>query len=355
MIKKKVSLYKPLLSSRDANFLAKVFSLFGGDFCVLGASDVSVFDILGTVINASGRVFYSGAKDFAERYLEEHPGIAQERQPLENDFVIAFAMGNVQKKKTIQKLSDEGRKRWLVIAKNIDPDGENVVYNRFAKPGISKLAVIASDEVYECAQEHGILGIVKNPSVEPEPAKWPTFLPGDDIRHDSDVRVVPTSESHALYYRDLFAHKLGTTRAESYYLILLDGKVFGTFGVAMSRVYRMVEDYYSEVYGFTAYVEKFPRSGRLLMMIITSNEMKRVLMSQTKANRVYKLSGMKTVCLSKYRNSKSNNGIVRTERREKLPNGMYKIHYIAEFRKDTFKDCLDRFLTEEKEFINGEN
>lgn len=355
MIKKKVSLYRPLLSSRDANFLAKVFSLFSGDFCVLGASDVSVLDVLGAVANAKGHVFYSGAKDFAEGYLKEHPDIAQERRPLENDFVIAFAMGNAQKKKTIHDLSEWGGKRWLVIAKNIDPDGENVIYNRFAKPGISKLAAIASDKVYECAQEHGLLGIVKNSSVEPTPAKWPTFLPDDNIRHDSDVRVVPTSESHALYYRDLFAHKLGATRAKSYYLILIDGKVFGTFGVSMSRVYRMVDDHYFEAYGFTAHVERFPRSGRLLMMIITSLEMKNVLMRQTKINRVYKLSGMKTVCLSKYRNSKSNSGIVRTERREKLPNGMYKIHYIAEFRKDTFKDCLDRFLTEEKEFMNVED
>ena len=355
MIVKSVSLYRPLLSRQDADFLAKVFLLFPGNFCVLGAKDTSALDVLSSIRDKidCGVKYYNAEPqvvDFVNK-MDKFDHV-EEQKPSKDDFIVECASAGAVDKK-ISELTAGGAKNWLIVAQNIDTNNKNVVYTRFTRPDIAKIAFITSDNVKRVCDGKDILGIYKVKQQQATPCGLPTFKNTDNIGYGSEIKIVETTERHGLYYRDLFAHKLGSTKAQNYFLVLVDNKVFGVFGTDMRSVRVLKDNYYFEMFGFTAHCVRYPRSHRLLMMLITSREFRPILKLCQKANRFYKLEGMKTVCLSKYRSTKLNNGICRVEGREKMKNGLYKIHYIAEFRQDTFKDCVKRFLDEEKEFMNG--
>lgn len=184
------------------------------------------------------------------------------------------------------------------------------------------------------------------------PYKAPMFGANDEIREDSKITFVPVKEQVALYYRDVWAHKLGNTKGEAYYLMLVDGKVFSTLAVMLGQLYRLQSDYVFENYGFSAPSKRYPRVNRLLMWAITSAEFGEVIRNTTaKVNRYWTVKGLRTTCLAKYRHVKLNSGILKIEKRERMPNGMYKIMYWADFRDDTFSDVVKVFLEEEKEYL----
>lgn len=182
----------------------------------------------------------------------------------------------------------------------------------------------------------------------------PIFTNGDELTPESKISFVSVSEQVAKYYRDLFAHKLGNTSAEQYFLMLVDGKIFATVGFMTTALFRLESDRVFENYGFSSPVKNMPRANRLLMWAITSKEFADVIRNQaSKVNRIYKLNGLRTTCLSKYRKVKLNNGILNVESCERIrdgkPNGgMYKIVYDTDFHDLTFAEVVQKFLDEEK-------
>ena len=190
--------------------------------------------------------------------------------------------------------------------------------------------------------------VVKRRPASYAPFRAPIFGECDEIRPDSTVRFVEVDEGTALYYRDLWAHKLGSTRAEHYYLALIDGKVFATVGLMTEKLLRLKVDRVFENFGFNVPLARYPRANRLLMLCLTCREFGDVVRATaSRINRLYELRGLRTTCLSKYRKVKLNNGILDLEHREKLANGMYRLVYDAEFRPEGFGDCVRRFLAEE--------
>lgn len=188
--------------------------------------------------------------------------------------------------------------------------------------------------------------------VKPYPA--PVFSDTRELTTGSRIRFVPVDERTALYYRDLWAHKLGNTSAEQYFLMLVDGKVFATVGFMTTALFRLESDRVFENYGFSAPVKGMPRANRLLMMAITSREFGDVIRRHaSRVNRIYRLNGLRTTCLSKYRKVKLNNGILDVLSCERIrdgkPNGgMYKILYDTDFHDMTFAQVVAKFLDEEK-------
>jgi len=171
----------------------------------------------------------------------------------------------------------------------------------------------------------------------------------DVLKPDTKVEFRSVPSEVALYYRDLWAHKLGNTKAEHYYIILLDGKVFATVGFHTSELFRLKSTRVFENYGFNAPSRVHPRINRLMMMLITCSEMGGVLRrDSSNVNRVYELKGLRTTCLSKYRKVKLNNGILKIEKREKMPDGVYKIMYDTDFHNRTFAQCVIDYLNEEQ-------
>lgn len=175
----------------------------------------------------------------------------------------------------------------------------------------------------------------------------PVFGTNDELTENTKVQFIPVEQDIALYYRDLWCHKLGNTGAESYFLIALDGKIFATVGFMMGKVFRLQSTKVFENYGFTCPSSKYPNINRLLMLLITSKEMKDVLYHSTsRVNRVYELNGLRTTCLSKYRKVKLNNGILKLESKEKMKDGVYKLVYDTDWHDRTFQDAVKLFIAE---------
>lgn len=171
----------------------------------------------------------------------------------------------------------------------------------------------------------------------------------DVLTAETKVQVVQVPLETALYYRDLWAHRLGVTGARTCTLILLDGKVFGTVGWDTQHLQLCHCDYASEVFGFSAPSKVHKNINRLLMTIITCRDMGKLLMSIiAKQNRIYEAAGITTTCLTKYRSRKQSRGLLEQTSREKLPNGMYRLTYKADFRDETFQQALDRYLKEQE-------
>jgi hypothetical protein len=169
----------------------------------------------------------------------------------------------------------------------------------------------------------------------------------DELTPATKVQVHAVDQKHALYYRDLWAHRLGNTKADQYYLLLLDGKVFGTVGFNTSDMFRMRDRWVFEQFGFSAPSRRYLNINRLLMYLITCEDMRTVLPATiSKANRLYRMDGFKTTCLAKYRHVKLNSGLLKKVGCEKLPNGLYRIQYYTEFRPQTFSEALQAYLTE---------
>jgi len=158
-----------------------------------------------------------------------------------------------------------------------------------------------------------------------------------------------------MYYRDLFAHKLGNTKAEHYYLMLIDGKIYSVCGFHTTKLFSMQSTRIFENFGFSVPLKNNPHSNRLLMMMITSKDFGEVIKKTTSGvNRIYNLKGLRTTCLSKYRTIKTHRGILNRESRELIPAGspnagMYHIVADADFHNHTFKETLKWFVDEQKE------
>src|SRR3989338_3989211 len=179
------------------------------------------------------------------------------------------------------------------------------------------------------------------------PYHLPTFGEKDSIGEHSVVRFVSVPAEVALYYRDLFAHRLGNTGAEHFYLLLVDDKVFSTCGFTTSKLFRLQTDYVFENFGFSVSLKKYPQSNRLLMMVLTSKEFGNVIhRTASNKNRIYNLTGMKTTCISKYRSIKTHQGILERINRETMQNGLYKIQAETKWHDRDFKETLRIWVEE---------
>lgn len=174
-----------------------------------------------------------------------------------------------------------------------------------------------------------------------------SLVPGDFQITDKTVpNVRLITEPMAIYYRDLMAHKLGSVRAEQYFAVLLDGKIFGIVGFTMREVNLMRSTDVSEVFGFNVPLKKHPAAHRLFMMLLTCRDMARAIQNITKKNRLFRLTGFKTTCLTKYRKLRSSNGLLKLINREKMEDGRYRLVYHTHFYKRSFRETMLAWLTE---------
>lgn len=226
---------------------------------------------------------------------------------------------------------------------------EEVIYAKEYKVGKVDYWLITKPKALAGLPSIGYIDSFNRRALKPYPA--PTFGVNDRMTENSKIQFVKVGAEQGLYYRDLFAHRLGNTKAEVYFLMLVDGKVFSTVGFHLGDLLRMKTTFAFENFGFSVYVPHYPHTNRLLMLMITCREMGEVLKrSMSQQNRVYDLQGIRTTCLSKYRTIKTHRGILERTHREMLPNGMYKIQAEGKFHPHSFKETLAMFLEEEKGF-----
>jgi len=175
-----------------------------------------------------------------------------------------------------------------------------------------------------------------------KPKIYPVYN-DEEITEDSKISFVKTDRDTALYYRDLFVHKLGSTQAEQYYLFLIDGRVVTAFGLALREVLTRKTKYIGEVFGISKSSKKYKRLGKLFMFCLTSGDMKKYLMSQIRFG-INEPIGIQTTSITTFMEGKTDRSVMELVHREQLKTGQYRLIYRAEFRDDTFGDCIKNWL-----------
>lgn len=171
------------------------------------------------------------------------------------------------------------------------------------------------------------------------------------ITEDSVIKIVPMKAEHSLYYRGLWIHNLGTTSASGNFGLFIDGKIAGVFGIADTQNLSTLKTNYAFLqYTAMVHSDVYANFVRLLEWCATSAEFKRLLYATiSRINRFYRLDGMKTISLTKHEYVKASKGIFKVVNKEydkKL--GLNKITEYAKFRKETYHDCLIKYLGEAK-------
>lgn len=191
-------------------------------------------------------------------------------------------------------------------------------------------------------QELPLIVVPPKPS-EIGPVAAPVMPRDHEITVDSKVTIQKTTAAHAFYYRDLFAHKLGTTNAEGLYLMLIDGYVFGVFGMMYSHMTRGQSPHVFEVFGFNVPSDRYPRLNRLLMSILVSNDCRKFFARESKAT-LLEPEEFRTTCIASGPEVKANRGLLEIRERWQRPDGRYHIVYVTKFKSWTFREAIKAWL-----------
>jgi hypothetical protein len=98
-----------------------------------------------------------------------------------------------------------------------------------------------------------------------------------EITPASKFRVIMVGLPTALYYRDLFVHRLGATTADRGFLLLVDDQVMTAFDIFVQDFLGFRTGYLPEMFGITRSSRRYQRLGKLFMLLLTSGEMKKRL------------------------------------------------------------------------------
>lgn len=238
---------------------------------------------------------------------------------------------------------------WYRIAKVSEPELPYVVFGQEQK----------ADKVDYCLvnrpDELNFAVSPRKPSAV-SPGKW-LLLPYDrDIKPTDIIRCHVIPKEQALYYRDLFAHKLGATRAEAYFALSVNNMLFAVFGMSLVDAMRRRTSkngvLIHEVFGFNV-ASKHSRLNKLLMLCLTCDNFRRDLIASFSPLAYVGGFRFQTTCLADVPEVKANRGVLKIGDRKKLPNGKFWISYYADFREGTYGDMLKRWLARDGRVTRG--
>jgi hypothetical protein len=178
------------------------------------------------------------------------------------------------------------------------------------------------------------------------PAPW-AMMPDDyEIPVDAKISLHCVDRAIGLYYRDLFAHKLGAVRTEKYYLGLINQYIFCVFGLHAAKFQFRHQSGINETFGFCVPSKRHKRLNKLFMMAMVCGDGKKQFLKDKVWSEQLECEGIRTVCLSTYPELKINRGVMKLVHRSKVKDGAYsyKLHYYADFNKKTFGEVLREFL-----------
>jgi hypothetical protein len=166
-----------------------------------------------------------------------------------------------------------------------------------------------------------------------------------------DHEITPASKFHvhivglptALYYRDLFVHRLGATTADRGFLLLVDGQVMTTFGIFIADFLQFRTGFLPEMFGITRSSLRYKRLGKLFMLLLTSGEMKKRLCDILKLW-LHEPLGIQTTSITVHEEGKTDRGALKMVSRETLDDGRFRIIYRGDFRDDSFADVVADWL-----------
>jgi hypothetical protein len=169
-----------------------------------------------------------------------------------------------------------------------------------------------------------------------------------EITPASKFRVLMVGLPTALYYRDLFVHRLGATTAARGFLLLVDGQVMTAFGIFIQDFLQFRTQYLPEMFGITRSSRRYHRLGKLFMLLLTSGEMKKRLCDVLRLW-LHEPSGIQTTSITVHEEGKTDRGALKVVSRETLDDGRFRIIYRGDFRDDSFADVVADWLKKHRE------
>lgn len=176
---------------------------------------------------------------------------------------------------------------------------------------------------------------------------YPILSDTDEITPNSIVQVVPVDKMVAMYYRDLFVHRLGSTNAERHFLFLIDNKVFSVRGLMYHVQNRGVGDRFREVFGVVRSNKHYRHIGRLAMRLITSKEFRDMIL---RPGEVFEKRYITSTMISMHPVAREAKGILEIYDSTQSADGMYHLQYEAEFKDRSFQEFLLDWLNEEESY-----
>lgn len=169
----------------------------------------------------------------------------------------------------------------------------------------------------------------------------------EEITPASVIDFVQVDRDTALYYRDLFVHKLGVTGAEHFFLMTIDGRVTtscGLIGRDVRTGHGKSKDYMGEVFGISKSSDRYARLGKLFMLCLTSGDMLRKLLAIYPVYHFRTPRGIQTSSLTTHEEGKTDRSVLKLVSREQQPNGQFLLVYRGDFREDTWADVLKLWI-----------
>ena len=206
-------------------------------------------------------------------------------------------------------------------------------------------------KVYGKPDEKRALWIIANRAMQAHAENKTAF---GDVRKFpiyDDHAITPASKFHvimvglptALYYRDLFVHRLGATTADRGFLLLVDGQVMTAFGIFIADFLQFRTQYLPEIFGITRSSKRYHRLGKLFMLLLTSGEMKKQLCDILRLW-LHEPLGIQTTSITVHEEGKTDRGALKVVSRETLDDGRFRIIYRGDFRDDSFADVVADWL-----------
>jgi hypothetical protein len=126
--------------------------------------------------------------------------------------------------------------------------------------------------------------------------------------------------------------------------MLIDGRLVTSFGLDDTLLMLGKSDCIFETFGITKTSQRYSRLGKLFMLALTSGDMRRYLTKEQRAYHLKDIRGVQTTSITQHEEGKTDRSVMKLISRERLDGGQFRIVYRADFRNDTWCDCLKTWL-----------
>lgn len=181
------------------------------------------------------------------------------------------------------------------------------------------------------------------PIFSPPPQRLPIY-DDHEITPDSKIEFIEIERPTAMYYRDLFVHRLGSVQSEWYLGLLVDDQLTTVLGLNRADFMRFKVPYIRETFGITISSRRYSRLGKLFMMLITTKEFYAWSRVHTRQG-IRKAIGIQTTSLTKHPEGKTDRGVLKVVKREKLSGGTWRLVYASDFRDLTYSEALAEWIS----------
>lgn len=169
-----------------------------------------------------------------------------------------------------------------------------------------------------------------------------------EITPETRISFVLVDEGTALYYRDLFVHKMGSTGAYTYLLATIDNQAVGVWGLMPRELYSG-GDSLGFSFGIVKSSKRYPKLGRMLRDAVTTTAFRDEVMAQSRGLHSHPWAEVTSTTYSAGPTPSQDRGIFVPKKRELLKTGIWKIGLAAQVKDKTYQDCVLRFLKGEAE------